>query len=227
LEADIVITKRDELARVVSEDLEYLADEWNASIADSALRRGSATLRRLLVADDLGRAWRLTGRTREPVVLAPGIDEALAGFDLRRVVLASAGGAEYRGVTVAAVVMGSGPPPAVGTRSRDTSGRKGPNYLSLPLKGFMEAYCLFHQQRFIRRRHVVKYVANKLGGAHLDSKRGSGGEEDLAFKAMDGIIDGNFELAEKQLVYFELLGIGQAISSSPDVKELRTQLKGL
>jgi len=56
---------RDELLDVVAADLRYIKNEWGEDISDDALRRGSASLRLLLVQNELQRAWKAAGFERE------------------------------------------------------------------------------------------------------------------------------------------------------------------
>ena len=46
---------------IVAEDLIHLRDDWGGEITDAQIRRGSAVLRRLLVEDAYGQAWRAAG----------------------------------------------------------------------------------------------------------------------------------------------------------------------
>jgi hypothetical protein len=74
----------------------------------------------------------------------------------------------------------------------------------------------FDKQPIVRRHLVIKYVANKLGGIHLDPKRDLKKDEEVGFSLLDQIAD-TYQVAGKQAIYFELLSIGQSISASPDV----------
>jgi len=55
--------------RIVADDLQYLA-EWGPEISDGKIRRGSAVLRRLLVEDVYGHAWREIGKDKQPSLIA-------------------------------------------------------------------------------------------------------------------------------------------------------------
>lgn len=71
----------------------------------------------------------------------------------------------------------------------------------------------------ISRHTVIKYVANKLGGAHHDKRRGTD-KENLAFVLLDKVgRDMGLRLLDKPAVYFELLAIGQALAKSPDLRK--------
>jgi hypothetical protein len=53
----------------VAEDLEYLSG-WGSEISNAEIRRGTAILRRLLVEDAYGTAWRTVGRCKQPSLMA-------------------------------------------------------------------------------------------------------------------------------------------------------------
>lgn len=72
--------------------------------------------------------------------------------------------------------------------------------------------------QIVVRRILIKYVANKLGGAHHDSKRGTSHEEQLF-----GLLDtarAQVKLLDKPAVYFELLAIGQSLAGASDIQRL-------
>jgi hypothetical protein len=66
-----------ERARIVDDDLRYLIDEWVPRLDEASLRRDSPLLRRLLVEDQWGQAWRSLGLPREPYVSASSLDRSL------------------------------------------------------------------------------------------------------------------------------------------------------
>jgi hypothetical protein len=72
------------------------------------------------------------------------------------------------------------------------------------------------------RAQVVKYVANKLGGAHFDTRRGHR-KEDPDFILLDKVTP-TVHLLDKPAIYFELLSIGQAVAGSHDLYDLSTTL---
>ena len=61
--------------RLVAEDLTFLLT-WGGRISTPDIRRGSATLRRLLIEGTYGNAWRAAGFLKEPTVLAPDLRQA-------------------------------------------------------------------------------------------------------------------------------------------------------
>ncbi len=81
----------------------------------------------------------------------------------------------------------------------------------------------------INREEVIKYVANKFGGAHYDSNRrisppGASISLEDKYTLLDSIRSGTI-VADKNAVYYELLSIGQRVINSRDVLHLQKKLK--
>jgi hypothetical protein len=96
---------KDELLGIVVSDLKYLRSEWNESIDDAALRRGSTVLRRLLVDGELQRAWKLAGFPKEPQVTCSTLKPVLGSVPIKGLRFAAAGGALYKGAELRASMM--------------------------------------------------------------------------------------------------------------------------
>ncbi len=145
-------------------------------------------------------------------MLAPDLKDYLGDFDRKRIVLAQAGGATYRGITLALnmVVEGSEAP---GAHYPDG---KSP-YRAFSLSRFADAPAIVARGVTIGRVDLIKYVANKMGGVHYDESRKT---TDHAYKALDSLPeqivwdDGrNFDLR-----YYEMLAIGQLMVAAPDIE---------
>jgi hypothetical protein len=95
---------------------------------------------------------------------------------------------------------------------------QGVPFASMGLRAFAEATCIIVRGEQVNRRRLIKYVANKLGGAHHDTKRGTDHEEHL-YSLLDESRQ-TMQLMGKPTVYFELLSIGQALARSPDIRLL-------
>jgi hypothetical protein len=209
---------KDDLVPTVVEDLHYISDEWAEDISDGALRRGSTVLRRLLVQGELQRAWLAVGFEREPSitsnVLMPGLPPEIID-------VASAGGATQNGLEVGAVFAsktGCVVPADVMKRIDDTVKGQGGVVERLKLTEFTASPCLMLEGATISRRLVIKYISNKIGGAHFDAKRKNDSDG-----ALFRILDRSRELTQihgKPLVYFELLATGQALVASDDIRKL-------
>lgn len=68
----------------------------------------------------------------------------------------------------------------------------------------------------VPRRVLVKFISNKLGGAHFDASRGASLEE-RQFALLDEVRE-RLRLMGKDAVYFELLSVGQTLAASMDVQ---------
>lgn len=197
------------LGQVVLDDLRYLKTTWNQEeINDDFLRRDSTILRRLLVNGDLQRYRRAIGLRGEIRVMAPDLNYQLSGANRKDIIIASAGGTRHRGASsVGLLTMRVPLPPPVPGAHEDREWR---------MSSYLDAPCIVANGVSIRRRDVINYVANKLGGAHYDEARK---KKDSAYAVLDAI-KGQIELIEKEIIFFELLAIGQAIAASPDVAKM-------
>lgn len=211
-----------ELLGIVSSDLQFLRDEWDNDVDDHSLRRSSTVLRRLLVENDLHRAWKVAGFDGQATIRASTLDPILQILPAHRIEFASAGGASFKGAELrGALVMkeqmndnqarrlSEGPPPERGYRILD----------------YVEDVSVIVRGTPIKRRHIIKYVANKLGGAHLDPHRNVRKEDEI-YGLLDDVGD-SFMLLEKPAIYFELLSIGQAIAKSEDLLKFSNKVSSL
>lgn len=213
-----------DLVTIVSEDLDYLADEWNQDIDDASLRRASPVLRSLLVE---GQLLKVANMLNEEIsVMAPEISKYEAELNDPSIVFYQAGGANYRGMQVqfAKQMNRALSPDEIKESYEKQKNLIGQSYPA-KLSKFMKQISFIINGVRINREEVVKYIANKRGGAHYDSSRrtekhGSKGELEKKFTLLDGIHDGSV-MADKNAVYYELLSIGQRLISSYDVQRIR------
>lgn len=77
--------------------------------------------------------------------------------------------------------------------------------------------CLFVAGLNATRRDVIKFVANKLGGVHLDHQRNP--SKFREYNALDEARR-TFQVADLDAVYHELSSIGQQLVGAPNVLEL-------
>ena len=207
------------LIDIVHSDLQFLRDEWDNQVDDHSLRRSSPILRRFLVENELHRAWKLAGFTGQALVRASTLGPILQTIPAHRITFASAGGASYNGAQLRGALLlnfvmteaqvkrvAGGPPPDREYRLLD----------------FSSDTCVIALGKHFSRRQVVKYVANKLGGAHYDTRRGHR-TDDAAFLPLDKV-EAEVMLLDKPAIYFELLSIGQAVGTSADLYALSTRL---
>ncbi|MGF7398299.1 hypothetical protein [Thermoanaerobacterium thermosaccharolyticum] len=213
------------IIKIVREDLEYLKSNWNQDIDDASIRISNTILRKLLVEDNLGKVWRLLGYEKEPIIKAPDLNKFIKGAPKLRINFASAGGAIYKGNIVEGMVIYD---TAMSDNyiKRRYERNKNCNFLSeFSLSQFKESPCLLVTKRYnfgiqqeeIKRRELIQYVANKLGGSHIDISRNY--KKDEKFILLDQIL-GTLNIGDKESIYYELLSIGQHLVNSPDIKKL-------
>lgn len=83
------------------------------------------------------------------------------------------------------------------------------------LKKFGASCGIYTARRRVKRREVISYVANKLGGVHLDREF----DKD-AYKALKAFDGPRFFNDGKAPVYMELMSIGQLLARSSDATSL-------
>jgi hypothetical protein len=198
--------------RLVAEDLEYLA-EWGPDITDREIRHGSAVLRRLLVEDVYGAAWRAVGGQKQPKLIAVSIDEIASPDNLSKIVYAIAAGANFRGIQMACMMMNKGSSPIgkeFGPPLRD-NGYPGDREFSLSV--YLSSLSGVVDEKTFNRREVIKYIANVKGGVHLNAKE---------IKAEAKLVSRLGKIEKKIMVhttdglFVELVAIGQALGGSAD-----------
>lgn len=202
----------DEFLGVVLADLEYLVSNWSAGdVSDRELRRNSTLLRRFLVEGDLLKAW-LAVVGREPyLVPARALERpkstAVRSAEYVTVNTVTQPGGQTHQVMVFTGPLNEGPAPVVVVPEAPMN-----------IKKFVEGFCVVIDGVFIRRREVVQFVANKAGGAHYDKDRTKPYQ-----RAVDAMA--SFRVMDRHAMYYEMLGIGQALASAPDTSRLVAELQ--
>jgi hypothetical protein len=158
----------DKELQIVLQDLDFFHSEWDQDVSDESLRRSSPVLRRFLVEEQLLRAWRSTGLSGQPEVLAPTLSKRLTVASLNAVRFATAERADYKGMTVALFFQSD---EALTPAQIKKISELGPPEAKQTLTEFTNSTCMIVEGTPITRIELIKYVANKLGGAHYDSKR--------------------------------------------------------
>lgn len=219
-----------ELQRVVLDDLRHMLGTWQGTIEDASLRRESTILRRLLHEDDLGRAWRDAGFSKEPEIYAPYVEPTIARYGPSRLKFLCAGGGSSNGLTLQSAFFVDGVRDVDDLDLLEDAGGKMP-LRPFRLSRYLNSASIVTAGVVVSRRQLVLYVANKVGGAHLDQRRP---EALRVERALDGVrgpdtarLTGrttSATLANKDAVLFELLSIGYCVTRSADVEGLMTAL---
>ncbi|MFC1928380.1 hypothetical protein ACFLXK_02095 [Chloroflexota bacterium] len=216
---------QDEVLRTVMEDLLYVTKEWKKDIDDDQLRRDCTVLRRLLIEDNLGRVWRKVGFRKQPRILTPVLN--IIG-DKKRVSFAQAGLALYKGLEVqAAMYHGDVPEELTMDTSKQVKQELGkPVKKPLFLSDFLTSTCIIVNGTEISRHDLILYVANTLGGIHLEWDREFGKQPSM--KVIFESLDTHYKTgvtANKESIYYELLSIGQSLANSRDISRLIKHIK--
>jgi hypothetical protein len=200
---------KEDLVRTVAEDLQYLRSEWDWEITDDSLRRSSIVLRRLLVENDFQRAWKKVGLEKQATIHANAIPRAyLVEPGINYIMIAAAGGAWYHGMFIQKFIAS---PIRLPDDKEEVVGRP------FGLREFVESPAMIIESQILPRRVLIKYVANTQGGAHLNAKRANDQEGKL-FTLLDQVKSLELGVANKDLIYYELLAIGQSLAQATDVE---------
>lgn len=203
--------------RTTVEDLEHLRSKWGDHIDDISLRHGSVLLRRLLIDGDFFKAWKKLNFAGHPYVVAPRVEYFLKKKVAENIKWIIAGGGQYKGVKAAFGILIKGERSPAVPKGIDPINHK------FSLGSFVNSTSIYVDRVCISRGEIIKYVANKLGGAHFDANRDK--PLGVKFRLLDENID-SFQIQHisdlkgKNAVYFELLSIGQLIGESPGVARL-------
>jgi hypothetical protein len=164
------------------------------------------------VQNELQRAWKEAGFVKGPEIVA--LTLAYEPLSLDRILFASAGGARYKGARMGGAFFAKGHlTPDEKTQRRGL----GPPEKRFGLRDFINSLCIAIEGALVSRRVLIKYVSNKLGGAHFDPRRDHS-EEGKVFRRLDSV-GATIRVIGKQDVYYELLSIGQALAQADDIRK--------
>jgi len=213
------MTRQEEyLIKRVVQHLRYLRDNWNDSIELEEVVRNSNVLRILLVQNALGRAWRLCGYTYPIRIQALTLTRILSEYDKDKILTAWTGGARYRGVQYALVVVFSEEKPKTDSPLTPATCQQ-----ELTLDEYRRNTCMVVRVKDgglieINRLELINYVANKLGGTHIDFTRKSNKPLEQKFIALDEAH--NYESVDRSIILLLLLAIGQELVGSRHIQRL-------
>jgi hypothetical protein len=208
---------------VVAEDLGYLARPQSDPSTRTDVRLVVTLLRRLLVHGDYRRAWRLVmGNKREPRITARDPEPIVRNVpDPTWVQYLYAGGADVSGTHHNGMAMFN-MPKAVAEAGRPfgieyVAPEVGVSELrEFTLNQFLKSTSIRVADNRITRQEVISYVANKLGGAHLDPRRNKPREQ-----VISQLVDhGHIVVAGLPGIYFEVLSMASDLARSEDAQAL-------
>jgi hypothetical protein len=162
-----------DLIRVVADDLEYMAAERIEPASRAEARMLSTSLRRLLVYSDYQRAWKAAGLVGQPRVRGRDMAPMWAKIeDPSKIQYGFAGGSPNGGVGHNGLLIWVGA--ALPIEQQESVERE------FTLQKYLEGTCIVIATNQVSRRELLKYVAHKMGGAHLDAKRGHDRDKKMA-----------------------------------------------
>ncbi len=245
---------KSEMRKIVYDDLTYLIEEWDQDITPNSLRISSVVIRRLLLENGEGllrKVWRDLKLSIEPLITFNSLKTLLEKYppvpisddiiDIiidkyydqketpigflhqildpkSKILLSFAGGAKYQGFIIANAVL------SLTGKPLDVK----PYQEVLSLSKFIYSPCAVVFGQLIKKDELIRYVVNKKGGAHFDRKRDFSKSQGKKFALLD-ILNDHYQSMilnkEMDLIYFELLSIGQSLINSPDIQSLRDRLR--
>jgi hypothetical protein len=213
--------------KVLSEDLEYLAKEWNKQdISESGIRITSNLLRRLLI-DNLLNNKCLRFINQELGIKKIRIMDYPFHGNVSDQEFYFHGGAINKNIEIAQVKIHSRALSASELSSSYKHSKK--NFIKEPIEldKYLNSTVIVIKGVSINRAQLIKFVCNKDGGVHFDSKRDTKKSEDKVFELIDEFSDLNFKIGEMNPFYRELLNLGQKLTLSPDIQKIRKKLAKL
>jgi hypothetical protein len=211
-----------EALRCIAEDLAFLR-AWSADISNPEIRRGSATLRRLLIENAYGNAWRAAGLQKEPRLIAVDLKNIVAATDIPKVVFVLAAGAEFRGMYIASPMISQGNKPLPPVNSAVLRENGYPGEREFGLTEYLRSHSAFAFGEWISRADVIKYIANVKGGVHLSASQRRR-EAELVNRVSK--IEKRVNVHGTEGLLLELVAIAQAIGRSDDASRLISALNG-
>lgn len=202
----------DDLVRIVAEDLLWLRDVWDDSMKEESLRRGSTTLRGLVAHSRMYRARAELGlKSVAMTIEAPYLDPCLRGENTRKIRYLVGGGGNHGGVYMHMFGVN------IGSEAFEVKGDLDAKDIigyEFRLQDYFDSASIYVGGYTVSREQVVKYVANKLGAAHYDEDRKDKQVYKILDENRDRLMVGGEGVPDLDLVYFELLSIGQLVGKS-------------
>lgn len=207
-------TDNADLIRVVAEDILYLRENWRRGASEVALRNGSVILHKLLVEGGSGflsQAWSALGLGRGPLIPTPRPFYFPGPWPVFSTTAIAWNGTNLLGSYKVWEGVLSQEQMAANRRAGERF-----DFEDLSLPQFSRSTSVTARGVSVSRGTVVKYLAYKRGGKHLDSNREQG---DLGkqFEVLDKSRIEPLQILGLELAYFEALSVAQLLFSAPDV----------
>ena len=197
----------------VATDLLYLRG-WGPNVTDDDIGRGSVVLRRLLVEDAYGLAWRAIGMSGQPCLIAVHLPHLIRNYPSRDVLLALAGGARFRDTQGATMCLHRGNV-ALDLRRPALRPNGYPGEKRYTLRAFLASPSGITRGDVFTRRDVINYIARVQGGVRQWGQRESP-ERELIERV--GSAEQQLIAAGTHGLRAEVFAMGRALADSEDAQ---------
>lgn len=217
-------SQENDILRTVLEDVLFFQKTWTHRCDPVSVRNGAAVLRRLFSEGLFVRAWRLSGLSGHPNIMAPSIDDMLNDESIW---WALAGGGICHGLSMQRYVarfkgdglVSIGGEASIYGRPFLVSTSRGIE--PIPVKDYLSSASAILDSTKITRADIIKFMANKAGGVHLDT-RDDDSPALAALRKRRALIG----IQEHDGLSFEVLSIGQCLAWSPETQQFIVAARG-
>lgn len=202
-----------ELLDQLRSDVEHIRQTWLPGMDPHALRRDAAVLRRWII-DPGGAAslWRMAGHGGK--LMMPEVSDLASLPHARGLEFAAAARRSLDGTVMSDVLLWR---QDLCPKDLDTAWEQPRDRT---LDQYAKTACLVIHEKFVRRKDLIKYVANKRGGVHHDSSRSGDPRERAAHLLLDQASEEGFRGNDVDLYLGQFMNIGHEFVSAPDVLTL-------
>lgn len=208
-----------EALRIIKSDLRIIKAEWNSEIDDDFLRRCSPTLRQLLV--DEGGLLSKAEKWLNFKIYLQAPPNPLTSIKKEKINFYTAGGAKYKKITVQSFYEVNYAMSTQEVRQRYENSKNNIK-IKYSLVGFLNTPCVIYQGEVFSRMELIKFVSNKLGGAHYELDKNKMARMGLLLD-----VKNTYVVADKNAIYFEMLSIGQLLVKSKYTDKLIKKIDNL
>jgi hypothetical protein len=206
------------LCKIVLEDLDLLEEDFGGdNFQDSRIRNASSIMNKLFNEGNLIRAWKAAiSPISQPFIHGPRL-EYFSNIDVNKnIINAVAGGAVLGGIVHAIGMTNKG------NKAFPSPPNVNPIEHKFSFKKYFESAGLILSSHKISRFMIIKYVANKAGGKHIDFRL----NDKKDFVHLENGKDA-FNYFGKNALYIELHSIIQLVLKSKDIIKLREVIRRL
>lgn len=214
----------------VLEDLDFLQESWGNNITESQIRRNSPVLRNLLVEGKIKEAGEMFGQKLRILAPQSSLEENIPAIESVSFFM-SGGASTNKGRVDGLVEYNRSFTPQEVKKMYDIEQSFNGKSKAVSVDTFLNQVSFIYGACRIKRKTVIKYVCNKLGGTHYDPKRItptslSTKDENEQYSFLDQIYN-TYKSLDMNVIHLEMLGIGQRFINSKDIQILKRKIREL